>query len=49
VGLERVHSASWLQLRSYLEEMVAAPVYKIENTAVGIRRSESATPSIRQS
>jgi hypothetical protein len=32
-----VHSASWVQLRSYLEEIVAAPVYKIENTDVGIR------------
>jgi hypothetical protein len=26
VGLERVHSASWVQLRSYLEEKVEAPV-----------------------
>jgi hypothetical protein len=25
VGLERVHSASWVQLRSYLKEKVAAP------------------------
>jgi hypothetical protein len=25
-----VHSSSWGQLRSYLEEKVAAPVYKIE-------------------
>jgi hypothetical protein len=25
-----VHSASWGQLRSYLEKKVAAPVYKIE-------------------
>jgi hypothetical protein len=30
-----VHSASWVQLRSYLEEKVAAPVEKAENTAVG--------------
>jgi hypothetical protein len=29
-GLNGVHSASWEQLRSYLEEIVAAPVYKIE-------------------
>jgi hypothetical protein len=36
VGLERgYHSASWVQLRSYLEEKVAAPVYKTEITAVG--------------
>jgi hypothetical protein len=26
VGLERVHLASWVQLRSYLKEKVAAPV-----------------------
>jgi hypothetical protein len=26
VGLERVHSASWVQLRSYLEEILAVPV-----------------------
>jgi hypothetical protein len=31
-----VHSASWVQLRSYLEEQVVS-VYKIENTAVGMR------------
>jgi hypothetical protein len=30
-----VHSASWLQLRSYLKEKVAAPVYKTVITAVG--------------
>jgi hypothetical protein len=29
----RVHSASWVQLRSYLNGKVAAPVYKTENTA----------------
>jgi hypothetical protein len=29
-----VHTASWVQLRSYLEEKVAAPVYKTEITAV---------------
>jgi hypothetical protein len=35
VGLERVHSTSWVQLRSYLIEKVAAPVNKIEIMAVG--------------
>jgi hypothetical protein len=30
-----VHSALWVQLRSYLEEKVATLVYKIVNTAVG--------------
>jgi hypothetical protein len=29
-----VHSASWVQLRSYLKEKAVAPVYKIEITAV---------------
>jgi hypothetical protein len=37
-----VHSASWVQLMSYLEEYVAAPVWKTKNTAVGIRHSLSA-------
>jgi hypothetical protein len=30
-----VHSASWVQLKSCLEEKVAAQVYKSENTSVG--------------
>jgi hypothetical protein len=30
-----VHSASWVQLKSYLEEKVAAPVQKTEITSVG--------------
>jgi hypothetical protein len=30
-----VHSASWVQLKSYLKEKVAASVKKTENTAVG--------------
>jgi hypothetical protein len=42
----RVYSASWVQLRTNLKEKVAAPVYKTENTAVGIRRADHATPSI---
>jgi hypothetical protein len=37
-----VHSAS-AQLRSYLKEKVAAPVYKTENTAKGIRRADHDT------
>jgi hypothetical protein len=32
-----------------LEEIVAAPVYKTEITAVGIRRADNARPSIRKS
>jgi hypothetical protein len=31
-----------------LEEIVAAPVWKVENTAVGIRHSDHAAPSIRR-
>jgi hypothetical protein len=34
-----VYSESWVQLRSYLREKVAAPVKKTENTAVEIRRA----------
>jgi hypothetical protein len=44
-----VHSASWVQLRSYLEEKVAAPVYKTEITAVGIRHAEHVATSIHES
>jgi hypothetical protein len=44
-----VHSASWGQLRSYLEEIVAASVKKTENTTGGIRCADHATPSIRKS
>jgi hypothetical protein len=44
-----VHSASWVQLRSYLKGKVAAPVQKSENTAVEIRCTDHATPSIRKS
>jgi hypothetical protein len=35
-----VCSASWVQLKSYLEEEVAAPIYKTEITAVGILRAD---------
>jgi hypothetical protein len=38
-----------LQLRSYLEEKVAAPVYKSENTAVGIHHVDRMALSIRKS
>jgi hypothetical protein len=34
---------------SYLEEKVAASVYKIKNTAVGIRCADHTTPSICKS
>jgi hypothetical protein len=45
VGLEQVHSASWGQLRSYLNKEVAAP--GLENrdlTAVGICCADHVTP-----
>jgi hypothetical protein len=42
----RVHSALWVQLRSYLEEKVVAPVKKSKNTAVGIRHTDHMAPSI---
>jgi hypothetical protein len=38
-----------LLLRCYLNENVAAPVKKTKLTAVGIRRADHATPSIRKS
>jgi hypothetical protein len=37
-----------MQLRSYLVEIVAAPVYKAENTAVGIHHADHVAPSIRK-
>jgi hypothetical protein len=43
------HSASWVQLRNYLEEKLAVPVQKTKNTAVGIRHADHAVPSIRES
>jgi hypothetical protein len=33
---------------SYLKEKIAAPVYKIENTAVGIRHVDYVALSIRK-
>jgi hypothetical protein len=44
-----VHSASWVQVRSYLEEKVAAPVQKGENTAVEIRHADRMAYFIRNS
>jgi hypothetical protein len=40
-----VHSASWVQLRSYLEEKAAAPVQKSENTVVGIGHADRVAPA----
>jgi hypothetical protein len=44
-----VHSVSWAQLRSYLKEIVAAPVWKTEITVVEIRYTEHVAPSNRKS
>jgi hypothetical protein len=35
-------------MRRYLKEKVAAPVYKSENTGVGIRHAYHVAPSIRK-
>jgi hypothetical protein len=40
--------ASWVQVRNYLKEKVAAPVKKVEDTAIGIRHADDATPSLRK-
>jgi hypothetical protein len=41
-----VHSALWVQLRSYLEEKT---VKKAENATVGMRHADHVAPSIRKS
>jgi hypothetical protein len=52
---EKVVTLEWgpLSLVSTAEELpdrkVAAPVYKTENTAVGIRHADHVTPSFRKS
>jgi hypothetical protein len=35
-------------IEELLKEKVAAPVYKVENTAVGIRHADHVAPSIRK-
>jgi hypothetical protein len=46
--LNGVRSASWVQLKSYLKEVVALRSRKTENTAVGIRHADREAPSIRK-
>jgi hypothetical protein len=43
-----VHPALWIQLRSYLKEKVASPVWKPEYTVVEIRLADHATPLSQQ-
>jgi hypothetical protein len=49
IGSGTGSTASWGQLKSYLEEIVAAPVKKTETTTGGIHCADHATPSIRKS
>jgi hypothetical protein len=39
-----VHSASWVQLRSYFKEKLVALVSKTEIMAIGIHQADHATP-----
>jgi hypothetical protein len=48
VGLEWGPLSLVRKMRSYLEEIVVAPVKKIEKTAVGIHRADHATPFYTQ-
>jgi hypothetical protein len=48
VGLERGHSASWVQLWCYFKEKVGIPVKKTEITAVGTCQADHAAPSVRR-
>jgi hypothetical protein len=48
VGLERGPLSLVGTAEELLDRKVAAPVYKTENTAVGIRHADHAAPSIRK-
>jgi hypothetical protein len=48
VGLERGTLSLVSTTEELLERKVAAPVYKTENTAVGIRQADHVAPSIRK-
>jgi hypothetical protein len=43
-----VLSALWVQLRSCLEKIIAAPFYKAQNMVVVIRCADHATPSVHR-
>jgi hypothetical protein len=49
VGLVRGPLSLVSTTEELLDRKVAAPVYKTENTAVGIRHTDHVTPSIRKS
>jgi hypothetical protein len=49
VGLERGPLSLVSTTEELLDRKVAAPVYKTENTAVGIRHADHVAPSIRKS
>jgi hypothetical protein len=49
VGLERGPLSLVSTIEELLYRKVAAPVYKTESTAVGIRQADHVTPSIRKS
>jgi hypothetical protein len=49
VGLERGPLNLVSTTEELLDRKVAAPVYKTENTAVGIRHADHVAPSIRKS
>jgi hypothetical protein len=48
VGLERGPLSLVSTAEQLLDRKVAAPVYKTENTAVGIRHADHVAPSIRK-
>jgi hypothetical protein len=49
VGLERGPISLVSTTQKLLDRKVAAPVYKTENTAVGIRHADHVAPSMRKS
>jgi hypothetical protein len=49
VGLERGPLSLVSTTEELLDRKVAAPVYKTENTAIGIRHADHVAPSIRKS
>jgi hypothetical protein len=48
VGLERSSLSLVSTTKELLDRKTAAPVYKTENTAVGIRHADHVTPYIRK-